>query len=444
MSSIPATRSILLVTAYFPPSTEVGAARWEGFAPFLCGSGWQLSVMMETPGHGQLKDEERVRRLPPDVQIRQIAKRDPTWRKPVLSGVAVARRLSGASSVPAEGTSMASLSVQPQYGPSEFFNAAIGAARCRRWIRDVVIAGTGAAPPSVVISSGPSHDAHVAASELARRHSAAHVVDLRDPWIANPADSLPSHSAIIWSPTRASIEERVMRRAAAVIANTPSAADALLKRRPFLRGKVHVILNGSDRAAESPRRLGPDDDFLIVHTGTLYLDRDPRPFLQGVANVRAGAHPEVARRVRVVFMGRPALIAGRSLTEWADDFGLQDAFEERAFGTREEASALMRSASLLVAFQGATPTQVPAKIFEYVSYAATLFAVTDPDSATAALLADSRAHVVGMHDIAGIESRVGDSLRRAIAGEQIVPVDAEGRYSRATQAELLLQLLERL
>jgi len=66
----------------------------------------------------------------------------------------------------------------------------------------------------------------------------------------------------------------------------------------------------------------------VVHTGTLYLDRDPRPFLRAVATVRE-RNGQAAERLRVVFMGHPAYIAGRRLPEWAADFGLTGCFEER-------------------------------------------------------------------------------------------------------------------
>ena len=37
-------RRILLVTTTYPPRTEVGAARWEGFTPFLVRAGWGVAA----------------------------------------------------------------------------------------------------------------------------------------------------------------------------------------------------------------------------------------------------------------------------------------------------------------------------------------------------------------------------------------------------------------
>jgi hypothetical protein len=39
-------RRILLLTTTYPPRTEVGAARWEGFTPSLVRDGWGLDAII--------------------------------------------------------------------------------------------------------------------------------------------------------------------------------------------------------------------------------------------------------------------------------------------------------------------------------------------------------------------------------------------------------------
>ncbi len=330
--------------------------------------------------------------------------------------------------------------------PREFFGAAVEASRSRKWIRDLVAISETLndelRSATLVISSGPPHDAHVAASAIAVRRNLPHVLDLRDPWIGNTTTSTLV-STLLAGPLNAKVERRVMLAAAAIITNTPSAAAALSARHPELAGRVHAVLNGSDRAPERPRVLAHDAPYLIVHTGTLYLDRDPRPFLRAVASVRERLGDQAAR-LRVVFMGHPAAIDGRRLFEWAHDFGLDGCFEERPFGTRAEATALMDSAAMLVAFQGATPTQVPAKVFDYVSHAAAILALTEARSATAAVLEGTHALVTPLDDVAGIAAHIERAFTQAVSGVPIVPVDSDGRFARATQAAALREILERI
>jgi len=444
----PSRGTILLVSAAFPPWTEVGAARWEGFAPYLNAAGWSLSVLFEEPPADSAVDLARAARLGTGVTTHPVRRRSPAWRGAVLRAAAMFRTATTDDEAtakvshtdvhtPADGVSLRAVH------PRVFFGAAVNASRARMWIRDVIeISETlrDARDATIVVSSGPPHDAHVAASAIAARRRLPHVVDLRDPWVGNTAISTLG-SGMFGGPVDAKAERRVLLAAAAIITNTPSAAAALAARHPEIAGRVYTVLNGSDRAPRPARALPDDAPYCIVHTGTLYLGRDPRPFLQAVAAVRTRLGPAHAGRLRVLFMGHPASIGGRRLGEWATDFGLDGCFEERPFGTRAEATAVMDTAAMLVAFQGATPTQVPAKVFDYVSNAATLLALTDPRTATAAVLEGTHALVAAIDDTDTITAHIEHAVSQAFAGVPIVPVDVDGRFARATQAEALEQIL---
>ena len=143
-------------------------------------------------------------------------------------------------------------------------------------------------------------------------------------------------------------------------------------------------------------------------------------------------------------MGNQARIAGRSLTELAAEAGLAGMFEERPSGTRDEARQLLRESSMAVAFQGETRTQVPAKVFEYVSFPVWLLALVGAESATADLLADSDAIVLDIDDEAGTERAIERCVQRFRAGESARPVGWDGRFSRARQAQRLIAELQQL
>src|SRR5206468_6739511 len=127
------------------------------------------------------------------------------------------------------------------------------------------------------------------------------------------------------------------------------------------------IPNGSDIEPLAAGSRPTPTCFQIAHCGSLYLDRDPRPFLRAVGRLRESLAlgPD---ELRVVFMGPPARVGGRSLSELAVEAGLEGMFEERPSGTRDAARQLLRESSMAVAFQGETRTQVPAKVFEYVAF----------------------------------------------------------------------------
>jgi hypothetical protein len=72
-------RRILLLAATYPPRTEVGAARWEGFTPYLARAGWGLDAVIEPSPPTEQPDRSRLARLPDDVRVAEITRGNPWW-----------------------------------------------------------------------------------------------------------------------------------------------------------------------------------------------------------------------------------------------------------------------------------------------------------------------------------------------------------------------------
>jgi hypothetical protein len=60
------------------------------------------------------------------------------------------------------------------------------------------------------------------------------------------------------------------------------------------------------------------------------------------------------------------------------------------------------------------------------------------------LLHGSSARIADLHDEGAIVAEITSAASRAFAGEPIVPVDHDGRFSRSKQAAHLLRLLDTL
>jgi hypothetical protein len=441
-SDSPSARRILLLTTTYPPRTEVGAARWEGFTPFLASAGWGLDAVIEPSPATEQPDWGRLARLPADVRVAEIARRNPLWYEAITRAKAPFRANRDASpDVVYDVAAYAGRNATARPGLRDVFNATVQTSRARKGNADLARAADAIADERhhVVVSSGPPHYVHVAASRVAAHHRLPHVVDLRDPW----GHTEPQPLSVRLLPDRhmRHHERRTLERAALIITNTAAAERALGERFPHLRDRIRCIPNGSD--VEPETAVARPARFQIAHSGSLYLDRDPRPFLRAVSRVRERLQlgPD---DLRVVFMGPPARVAGRLLTEHAAEAGLAGLFEERPPGTRDEARQLLRESAMAVAFQGETRTQVPAKIFEYVSFPVWLLALVGAESATADLLADSDAIVLDIDDESGTERAIERCVQRFRAGESARPVGWDGRFSRARQAERLIAELQNL
>ena len=434
-------RRILLLTTTYPPRTEVGAARWEGFTPALVSAGWGIDAIIELPSQPEPPDWGRLERLPDDVRVAAIAVGLPWWHATLMRARAQFR------GIPRATDNVSTRDPGPALWTSglkvrQAMSAAVYAARSRQGVDDLAAAATALADDRhrIIVSSGPPHYVHIAASRLARKRHIPHVVDLRDPWgrIAIPPEDrfLPDRQL------RRS-EGPTLDRASLIITNTIAAQRVLQGRFPALRDRILCMPNGSDLDPIDASTLPRPSRFCIAHCGSLYLDRDPRPFLRAAGRVRErlSLGPD---DFRVVFMGAPTRVGGRSLDELAAEAGLAGMFEERPAGTREEARQLLRESAMAVAFQGETRTQVPAKVFEYVAFPVWLLALVGTESATADVLANSDALVMDIDDEAAATHAIETCYRRFRAGESARPVGWDGRFSRARQAERLVAELQRL
>ena len=437
-------RRILLLTTTYPPRTEVGAARWEGFTPYLASAGWGIDAVIEQTPDTEHADWGRLARLPADVRVAAIAPGNPWWHEAIQRARAPLRSQRSERAEPVHQVDAyvgAGGSARPRL--RDVFNAAVHTSRALKGVSDLTHAADAIVDGRhhVDVSSGPPHYVHVSASQVAARHHLPHIVDLRDPWGRAEPPGLAAR--LIPDRQLRHLERPTLERAALIITNTAAAERALGERFPTLRDRIRCIPNGSDlEPVDADSRPRPAR-FQIAHSGSLYLDRDPRPFLRAVGRVRARLSLGPAD-LRVVFMGTPARVAGRSLTELAAEAGLDGVLEERPAGTRDEARQLLRESSMAVAFQGETRTQVPAKVFEYVAFPVWLLALVGAESATADLLADSDAIVLDIDDEAGTERAIERCVQRFRAGESARPVGWDGRFSRARQAERLIAELQQL
>jgi len=434
-------RRILLLTTTYPPRTEVGAARWEGFTPSLVRDGWGLDAIIEQPSQPEKPDWDRLSRLPADVRVAAIAVGLPWWHAALMRARGQFRGIPRATdnvNTRDTGQGLVTSGIKMR----EAMSAAVYAARSRQGVDALATAASSLSDDRhrIVVSSGPPHYVHIAASRLARQRHIPHVVDLRDPW-GNVA--LPLSSRFMPDRQLRRSEGPTLERASLIITNTIAAQRVLQGRFPALRDRILCMPNGSDLDPIDASMLPRPERFCIAHCGSLYLDRDPRPFLRAAGRVRERLSLG-ADDFRVVFMGAPARVAGRSLGELAAEAGLDGMFEERPSGTREEARQLLRESTMAVAFQGETRTQVPAKVFEYVAFPVWLLALVGAQSATADALANSDAMVMDIDDEAGAAEAIESCYRRFRAGESARPVGWDGRFSRARQADRLVAELHRL
>jgi len=218
------------------------------------------------------------------------------------------------------------------------------------------------------------------------------------------------------------IEEQAFQHAHHVIVTTPGTADYYTKRYGrHLGAKIRVIANGYDEEVfpegsnsnASQSQLNQQPILTLLHSGILYpKERDPRPFLRAIAQIRNTGDPRY-KDVRIVFRGSTT---SEYFTAMINDLNLQDVVSFPPALPYREALEEMLSADALLVFQADNcNTQIPAKVYEYLYAGRPVIGITDPDGDTGQLLANVGVrHVAKLEDeeaIVGLLLRSIDDLR---------------------------------
>jgi len=449
-------RRILLVSYHFPPDPTIGARRWEKLAPFVAERGWGLDVITCAPPTGS--DLHRLEALPHGVRVFSV----PTVALPIERLEYLAWRVyravhDAAGSAGSErgvstlGQESDGRSTRPDWvarseirwrvytlrGLLRAYWAWLQYARYRTWARRAASVAQAIIEPGVhiaVVTSGPPHMTHDSGREVSQRTGLPFVMDMRDPWSLSERihESLASP---LWLRLARRYEGVAVGQAALVVANTEAARDALAAAYPTGGERLIAVMNGSD---DDPLpQFSSGYRFTIAYAGTIYLERHPRSLFRAAARVirELGLAPA---DFGIEFIG-----AG-SLVEMAREEGIADFVSEGPVRPHAEALEFLGRATMLVTFPGWDPITIPAKIFECVRFDAWLLVLADPGSATDRLVRGIGADVVQPNDIEAIAAVIRKRYEEYRSGVRPVRAVADDRFSRRTQARVLLDAIARL
>jgi Glycosyltransferase Family 4 len=220
--------------------------------------------------------------------------------------------------------------------------------------------------PQLVYATANPWSALVAGQRVADQLGIPFVADFRDPWTRNPkpqaSDTLAKKAL--------RLEQKIVRRADCVIANTEELRLAFVEDYPEFASKFVTITNGFNDIL-----LKQDDmDSITVekqaatelcHFGSVYELRKPLHLLQSVDQlIREGALAPSDLKIRFI---------GNWLVESTECNRLVDELENKGFVSREPPLSHeaylqeMRRADMLLILQQDFPLQIPGKIYEYIS-----------------------------------------------------------------------------
>lgn len=431
---------VVLLTYYFPPDQAVGALRPAKVHAAFERAGHEVHVVTARIRGGALPVDgsrvTRVRSIPHPREMWLLAKSLLHGSNTGVSGSADPGRTGGIAAVPDAPTWKRWLS-SAMWLPDDrqgFILPAVAAA--------LPLIREGA---DLVYTTAPPFSVHIAGLLLKQLTGVRWAAEFRDPWSDNPAKPAHVRSGMSDVLDRA-LEGRCLKSADHVIGVSRGIHHALAERArrvaPDGASKTILVRNGIDSLsspAAAPATSGVPKTFRIIHVGTFYHARDPRPFLHALALARPSLN---ARHVNlhVDFVGDCRWFNDVAVDDLVRQLGLSDVVHFTDWVPHARSVAMVQEADLLLLLAQQQPAQVPNKVYEYLGSRRPVLAFVDDDGETAELL-----RAVGGHYLVtdnGVE-RTAAILSEAAVRGGAAPSD-ESELVALTTAAQMSRLVEAL
>jgi serine acetyltransferase len=432
--------TVLIISFAFHPSNEIGARRATALARYLADHGIRVVVVSAFGDEPPVPGSEvfpgviavpvrRPRRLWLDLLV--------TLKGWVRSrrDVDTARHATVSSEGLEPDTARASLTARLR---ERYFRVLYFIDDLKKWSWRATGAAIRAGREhraALILASAPPHSTLLAGAWVARRLGVPFIVDMRDPWFDVLAIVHPQRRVELR--LLRALERWVMRRAAAVIWTSVTAAALLVEREPTLASRVHVIRNGYDGDI-APALVGTGGRLSILFAGVLYVRRTPYPLLAALE--RLLSRPDVdPSRVQLTFMGdKVGAFSDQSLTRWLQGKRCASVVRILPPQTVDAVEQEVAHATVLLNLAQQQRLQIPAKTFEQLASGREILLICEEDCETAQI-------VVGIRGVTRVDQsdpHVLDAVlldlynRHVVAGTACVPVEADVRYFSRLQANV--------
>jgi glycosyltransferase involved in cell wall biosynthesis len=406
-----------LVVAYnFPPHAAIGTMRTLRVVRRLAEAKWDVTVLTSDPRSyrtGTPVDDALMARVPDGVRI---------VRARVVRGFdALKQSVKGARRNAAD-ASATSASAHTDRTPAtrgliqrsiDLVDATLAIPDHESgWLIPAVAQGWAAARshrPDVLYSSAPPWTGQLVARALASLIGCPWVADFRDPWARAPwrEDRRPFAAK-----AAAVLERSVVARADHVVFVAAGNHDDFARHYgASMASRFRVVPNGCDPEefdeVQRPR-IDPDAPFVLLHAGSLYAGRTPKPLFNALATmIHVGTIDR--RRFRLRFLGTAALQGDLAAESRA--MGLEDVVEFVPRVPRDESLRAMMSASALLLLQPGHTVSVPGKVYEYLAAGRPILSIAE-EGEIEDLIKESG---IGVSVPPSDERSIGTALQRVMA-----------------------------
>jgi glycosyltransferase involved in cell wall biosynthesis len=445
-------RKVLVLSYYFPPHSCMGTFRTLRFVNHLPSLGWDPFVVSAEPRLDEdAVDAALVHELSPSLMVEHLA-----WRRPEDAAKAALRSLVASNTGrPGNQSHASEAGLPPANGVQRFAGlrsklsellfqlpddkaawSRIAARRCMQLAQSHSF--------EAVYATAPPFCAHVAAMVVSGALRLPLILDFRDPWSRCPWGRRAKSTLAHWR--HRVLERRCVRAAACVILNTERMAHEFrthYKDQPA--AKFQTIPNGVDpkfaRRVDALTRTAPESKrrmLRILHPGSLYGMRDPRPFL-------AALQSAILSGLDVEFEQLGSCEPDWQLEEWVSSHALGNHVRLLPPVPHHDALVRMATADAFLLLQQGTDLQIPGKLFEMLPFRKPILAIAD-EGATADVI---RRYGIGAVGASDNPANIAEAIKRVWAMCRMTNLadrfqDALAAFDAQGQARDLATHLERI
>ena len=280
---------------------------------------------------------------------------------------------------------------------------------CVNWVGPAVIAGCRLARrhrPHVIFSSGPPHSAHLAGLGIHLLTRIPLMIDLRDPWASDEWLNQEDYRFRMWLQKK--LERLCVRFADRVILNTERLRQNFINAYPQRwHHKFIAIPNGVDDYIVEPVRgylrdanqRSEGSPLTLCHPGSIYWHRSLLPMIEAIRHLKQSGGQVQFEQIGLI--DHPPDLAER-LVEW-------DLPEVHLRGrlSHEETLKQMAKSDVLVVIQPMSTLQVPAKLYEMLTFRKPILVITK-DGATADVINEYK---IGLIADPADPMKISDAIR---------------------------------
>jgi glycosyltransferase involved in cell wall biosynthesis len=408
-------KNVLVVAYHYPPVGGGGVFRTLKFTKYLPQFGFRPYVLTVKNSMYTPKDPTLVREIPPEVKV--------------TATFSFEHRILRASRL---------LNIDPEW----FFITDVNLG----WLPFAVYAGTKIIKQEnidVIYVSVPIWTSLLIGYLLKKKTQKPMVIDFRDPWTINPFKKTPTkfHARI-----DDYLERTVLASADYVITVSQPYRRRLIEKYPFLKNKCEVIMNGFDPDDFKDLKRQPlQDEFRIVHAGSLYGLRTPKYFLRALQEL-VQEKPYLRKQLEVQFVGN----YGKEAPVIVDKLGLNDLVRFIGFMPHEKSLELMVNSHvlLLIVAVGGYETSgiVTGKLFEYLFSGRPILALAPKNSIVANIIQSANAGLVVSSDTEAIKNGILEFYEQWTEGKLAATTNTAviERYNRKVLTHKLAQIFEKI